>query len=53
MAVIAELLRDLKPGFPFVFEVNIDDIRNLKEVAIYKLVSKEEKMYKQINIKWL
>ena len=45
-----QLQRSLTPGFPFVFEVYLDKVSRLNDVAIFSLIDAVKGMYKGIPI---
>ena len=49
-AYIAQLQRSLKPGFPFVFEVTLNNVNCLHSVCVFSLIDAERKIYQQIPI---
>lgn len=47
---IAKLQRPLRPGFPFVFDVELVNTSYLNNVAVYILVNSETQQYKQLPV---
>lgn len=46
----AQLQRPLRPGFPFIFDIELVNTSHLNNVAVYILINAETQQYKQLPV---